>query len=194
MNVAHKLSLGSLTSMLGLSKSNLVEAAKLGLGAAGFPFVYGFLQSMLLKWSPMFAQKGPAEYGLRILAGLALGGVSRKYLGSSVGTGMVASAVGTVFQDVVAPMVNRSAAAANSAVNSAEAATGVSQMSGVNPLGRGLAGFGYGGDQSLLFGAGTPDLSGASMFGGATVAIEQGGSLNGATVAIEQAGFAGALM
>lgn len=192
MNVSHRLSLGSLTSMLGLSKSNLMEAAKLGLGAAAFPFVYGMLQSLLLRWSTAFAQKGAPEYGLRILAGLALGSASRKYLGASVGDGMMASAVGTVVTDVLAPMVNRSAAAANAAVNQAEATTGVSQMSGVNPLGRGLAGLGYQ-DQSLLFGVGTPDLSGASMFNGATVAIEQSSPLAGATVAIEPASFAGAL-
>lgn len=193
-NATHRMSLGSLTSMLGLSKSSLMEALKLGAGAAAFPFVYGMLQSWLLRMSPMFAQKGAAEYGLRILAGLALGGVSRKYLGGSVGDGMVASAVGSVAQDVLAPMVNRTAAAANDAVNAAEAATGVSQMSGVNPLGRGLAGFGAA-DQSLLFGVGTPDLSGASMFNGATVAVEQPGGFNGATVAIESPGsFAGALM
>lgn len=185
----HRLSLGSLTSMLGLSKSNLMEAAKLGAGAALFPFVYGFLQSLLLRWSTTFAQKGYAEYGLRVVAGLALGSIGRKYLGASVGDGMMASAVGSVATDLLAPMVNRSAAAANAAVNQAEASTGVSQMSGVNPLGRGLAGLG---SSDYLFGVGTPDLSGAAMFNGATVAIENGG-LAGATVAIEQPSFAGAL-
>lgn len=192
MNVSHRLSLGSLTSMLGLSKSNLMEAAKLGLGAAAFPFVYGMLQSLLLKWSATFAQKGAAEYALRIVAGLALGQVGRKYLGTSVGDGMMASAVGSVATDLLAPMVNRSAAAANAAINASEQATGVPQMSGVNPLGRGLAGLGAMQNDSLLFGVGTPDLSGASMFNGATVAIEQGG-LSGATVAVETPSFAGAL-
>lgn len=192
MNVSHRMSLGNLTSMLGLSKSNLMEAAKLGLGAAAFPFVYGLLQSLLLRWSAAFAQKGPAEYALRIVAGLALGTTSKRYLGASVGAGMMASAVGTVVTDLLAPMVNRSAAAANAAVNQAEATTGVPQVSGVNPLGRGLAGLGYQ-DQSLLFGVGTPDLSGAAMFNGATVAIEQASPFAGATVAIEPASFAGAL-
>jgi hypothetical protein len=192
MNVSHRLSLGSLTSLLGLSKSNLMEAAKLGLGAAAFPFAYGFIQSMLLKWSPTFAQKGPAEYALRIVAGLALGTTGRKYLGASVGDGMMASAVGSVATDLLAPMLNRTAAAANAAVNAAEATTQQPQMSGVNPLGRGLAGLGAV-DQSYLFGAGTPDLSGAGMFGGATVAVESPGGFNGATVAIESPSFAGAL-
>lgn len=192
MNVSHRLSLGSLTSMLGLSKSNLMEAAKLGAGAAAFPFVYGMIQSLLLRWSPTFAQKGYAEYALRVVAGLALGQVGRKYLGASVGDGMMASAVGSVATDLLAPMVNRSAAAANAAINASEQATGVPQMSGVNPLGRGLAGLGAMQNDSLLFGVGTPDLSGAQMFNGATVAIESAG-LSGATVAVEPASFAGAL-
>jgi hypothetical protein len=39
----------------------------------------------------------------------------------------------------------------------------------------------------MLFGVGTPDLSGAEMFSGASVAIEDTtNALSGATIAIEQ--------
>jgi hypothetical protein len=83
-------------------------------------------------------------------------------------------------------MFNPVAATVQAAVTAAEQA-GQDQMSGVNPLGRGLAGLGAYNSATLL-GVGTPDMSATHMFNGATVAIEQNGHMAGATVAIEQPG------
>ncbi len=187
---------GSL-SKLGLSKSNLMNALKLGAGAAMFPFAYGFLRSqVLLRMSPQyFAQGTWVELMTRGLSGVMMGGLGKKFLGASMGDGIVASAVGSVATELAASLMNPAAAAANSLVTATEQATGQDQMSGINPMGRGLAGLGYGGrDNSLLFGVGTPDMRANKMFNGATVAIESGGPMSGATVAIEsENGFAGAL-
>lgn len=188
------MKLGNIAEKAGLTKRNLMEAAKLGVGAAAFPFVYGFLQSnLLLRMSPStFAQNTPGEYAARTLSGIILGSLTNRLAKQpAVGDGMAAAAVGSVVKDLLAPMLNPSAKAAQAAVTAAEQTTGESQMSGINPLGRGLAGFGVAGlgntDRSLLFGVGTPDLRGAEMFNGATVAVEDTSSgLAGATVAIEQ--------
>lgn len=180
------MKLGSLIDKAGLTKSNLMHGLKLGAGAAAFPFGYGLVQSqLLLKASPTtFAQGSPAEYASRAILGVASGAILGKMVGREVGDGMVASAVGSVIKDLIAPLFNPAAAAAQNAVRAAES-SGQDQMSGVNPLGRGLAGTGLGNDPALLFGIGTPDMSAAKMFNGATVAIEQPG-LMGANVAIEQ--------
>lgn len=186
------MKLGNVVEKAGLTKRNLMEAAKLGAGAAAFPFVYGFLQSnLLLRLSPsMFAQNTYGEFAARALSGVVLGTLTAKLAKQpSIGDGMMASGVGSAMKDLIAPMFNPSAKAAQAAVTAAEMSTGESQMSGINPMGRGLAGLGYnaGGDQSLLFGVGTPDLSGAGLFAGATVAVEDTSSrLAGATIAIEQ--------
>lgn len=185
------MKLGNIVEKAGLTKRNLMEAAKLGVGAAAFPFVYGLLQSkLLLRASPtMFAQNTPGEYAARALSGVVLGSLTNRMLKQpTMGDGVAASAVGSVFKDLLAPWLNPSAAAAQAAVTAAEMSSGEGQMSGTNPMGRGLAGLGYNasGDQSLLFGVGTPDLRGASMFNGATVAVEDTtNGLGGATVAIE---------
>jgi hypothetical protein len=190
------MKLGNIAEKAGLSKRNLMEAAKLGAGAAAFPFVYGLIQSKaLLRLSPKFAQNTPAEYVTRALSGVILGALTNRLLKQpALGDGMAAAAVGSTIKDIIAPMLNPSAAAAQAAITATEQATGESQMSGTNPLGRGLAGFGAGlrglgqtEDRALLFGVGTPDMSGAAMFSGATVAIEDTTSgLSGATVAIEE--------
>lgn len=194
------MKLGNIVEKAGLTKRNLMEAAKLGAGAAIFPFAYGFLQSnLLLRMSPSFAQNTYAEYAARAVSGVVLGSLTAKLARQpSMGDGMMASAVGSVFKDIAAPMLNPSAAAAQAATTAAEQATGQSQMSGINPLGRGLAGLGLGynasgglgynasGDRALLFGVGTPDLSGAAMFSGATVAVEENNGLAGATIAVEE--------
>ena len=193
------MKLGTLVDQAGLTKSNLKDALKLGLGAGAFPFVYGLIQSkVLLMASPKtFAQGAPGEFAARALAGVVLGSLTTRLAKQPmVGDGMVASAVGSVVRDLIAPMMNPAAAAAQSAVTTAESTTAQPQMSGVNPMGRGLAGFaGLGSlaaDPSLLFGVGTPDTSANRMFNGATVAIESGGNLSGAAVAIEQSpSFAG---
>lgn len=192
------MKLGNIIDKAGLTKSNLKEAAKLGLGAGAFPFVYGLIQSqLLLRASPAtFAQNTYGEYAARALSGVILGSVTNRMLKMpAVGDGMVASAVGSVVRDLLAPMFNPAAKAAQQAVTAAEQ-SGSDQMSGVNPLGRGLAGFsGLGAyrDPSMLFGVGTPDMSASRMFNGATVAIESSNGLQGATVAIEpQSNFAAA--
>lgn len=181
--------LGNIIDKAGLTKSNLKEAAKLGVGAGLFPFVYGILQSQVgLRFAPsVFAQGTYSEYAIRATSGVVLGHLTGKLAKMpAVGDGMVASAVGSVVRDLLAPMFNPAAAAAQQAVKAAEM-TGQDQMSGVNPLGRGLAGLGaY--NPTNLFGVGTPSLSAAPMFDGATVAIESGGQMSGATVAIEQPG------
>ncbi|MDE2022257.1 MAG: hypothetical protein KGI71_05105 [Patescibacteria group bacterium] len=178
---------GNLPNTLGLTKSNLMEAAKLGAGAAAFPFAYGVVQGqLLLKASPTtFAQNTPAEMGVRAISGVILGALVNKMGGAklrSVGDGVMASAVGSVFKDIVSSWMNPAAQAAQAATQAAEQATGQSQMSGVNPLGRGLAGLGA-----------LP--AGQFPLGGATVAVEEvhAGGLHGATVAINEGNFAAAL-
>lgn len=194
------MKLGNLVAQAGLTKSNLMEAAKLGVGAGLFPFAYGLIQSqLLLRVSPaMFAQNTLGERVARVLSGVVLGTVTAKMAKQpSMGDGMMASAVGSVIRDVAAPLFNPAAKVAQDSVTAAEQMQGIGQMSGINPLGRGLAGLGAmpSGDPSLLFGVGTPDTSAGRMFNGATVAIEQSGGLQGATVAIEpSSNFAGAFV
>jgi hypothetical protein len=179
-------------------------AAKLGIGAAAFPFVYGMLQSKVLlrMSSAQFAQNTPGEYAARAVSGVVLGALTSRLLKQTrVGDGMMAAAVGSVFKDLLAGWMNPAAATAQKAVTAAEQTTGEPQVSATNPLGSGLAGLGLGlaganasslgsannDNQALLFGVGTPDLSGAEMFSGATVAIEDTtNALSGATIAIEQ--------
>jgi len=193
--------LGDIASNTGLTKANLMKALPYAAGAAVFPFVYGLVQGkLLLKASPStFAQNTWPEYAARALSGLVLGGVTDKFIGQpEVGMGMAIMGLASVLKDVVSGFFNPAAAAAQAVVKAEEQATGVDQMSGMNPLGRGLAGLGYGrqagGNQSMLFGVGTPDMSANSMFGGATVAIEPSTQFAGATVAIESSNaFAGAL-
>lgn len=193
------MKLGNLIDTAGLTKSNLKEAVKLGLGAGAFPFVYGLIQSKLLlrASATTFAQGTPAEYATRALAGVMLGALTNRLAKMpAVGDGMVASAVGSVVRDLVAPMFNPAAAASQAAVTAAEK-SGIDQMSGINPLGRGLAGLGnlagLSANPAMLFGVGTPDTSAGRMFSGATVAIQENNGFHGATVAIEPSNnFAGA--
>lgn len=195
------MKLGNIVQSAGLTKSKLMQALHLGLGAAAFPFAYGFVQSkLLLKASPsMFAQNTPGEYAARLLSGLVLGAVSAKFVpkfGKEAALGVVAMAAGSVLKDLIAGWMNPAAAAQQAVVKAEETATGLGQMSGINPMGTGLAGLGYGnygGRETSLYGVGTPDLSGAGMLNGANVSIESPG-LRGATVAIEsQNAFAGAI-
>lgn len=185
--------LGNILDTAGLTKQNLMKAAKLGVGAGLFPIVYGYLRGMAVSRGYL-AQGTPLELAARAVAGVALGTLAGRYGQREAGDGMMASAVGTIVSDLVAPMLNPAAKAAQTAAK-AEELQGVPSFSASNPMGVGLAGLGYGaqGDQSLLFGVGTPDMSANRMFAGATVAIEQPG-LSGATVAIEQpSAFAGSL-
>lgn len=185
------MKLGNLPAKLGLTKSNLMDGVKLGAGAALFPVAYNLArENLLLKWSPTnFAQGTMVERITRVVAGLALGSLTRAKVDGSFGDGMVASAIGSVASEVIMKFMSPQAAAQAAATTAAEAATGQGVMSGINPMGRPLAGLAAGGSD-LLFGVGTPNMAGASMFNGATVAVEEGG-FSGATVAIEQPGLAG---
>jgi hypothetical protein len=165
------MKLGNLPAKLGLTKSNLMEGAKLGAGAALFPVVYNLIrENLLLKASPAsFAQGTVVERVTRMVAGLAIGATTRRMLDGSFGDGMVASAIGSVASEVMMGFMSPAASA---------------------PIGR-LAGPVGAMDQNLLFGVGTPNMAGASMFNGATVAVEETGGFSGATVAIEPSGLAG---
>lgn len=188
--------LGNILDTAGLTKDNLMKAVKLGVGAGLFPIVYGWLRGMAVSRVSALKQGSATEYAVRALAGVVLGTATARFGQREAGDGMMAAAIGTIVSDLVAPMLNPAAAAVQSGASSSEAVSGVSAYSASNPMGRSLAGLGYGGnngDQSLLFGVGTPDMSAARMLSGATVAIEEKG-LSGATVAIEQQpSFAGAL-
>jgi hypothetical protein len=196
--------LGNILDTAGLNKPTIMEAVKLGLGAGAFPFVYGFLQTQLLKASPMFAQGTATEFAARAVAGLALGTItSRQFNQRSLGDGMMASAVGSVFRDLLARYTNPAAAAIQANVKAAEMTTGEAQSTATNATATGIEGLaGFAGrnfgnvgntNDTLLYGVGTPNMQAAGMFGAATVAVEQSG-FSGATLAIEQPGFAGALM
>lgn len=186
--------LGEITDTTGLKMDNFKKALKLGIGAGAFPILYGWLRGMAVQRGYL-AQGTPVEYGVRAVAGIVLGTLTRRYGAPEMGDGMMASAVGSIVSDVVTPFLNPTAGAAKIATQAQEL-QGIPSFSASNPMGAGLAGLGYGpsnGDQSLLFGVGTPDMSASRMFSGATVAIEQPG-LSGATVAIEQpSAFAGSL-
>jgi len=186
--------LGNILDTTGLTKSNVMKAVKLGLGAAGFPLLYSWLRGMAVSRGYL-AQGTAQEYVVRGFSGLLAASLTVKYTGQrEAADGMMAAAIGSIVSDVITPMLNPAAKAAQAAAK-AEELQGVPSFSASNPMGVGLAGLGYGaqGDQSLLFGVGTPDTSAARMLSGATVAIEQPG-LAGATVAIEQpSSFAGTL-
>jgi hypothetical protein len=194
------MKLGTIIDSAGLTKSNIKEGVKLGAGAMAFPFAWSFLQGqLLLRASPaMFAQGTAPEMALRAIGGVMLGSlVSKRLKQPAIGDGIVASAVGSVAKDIASRLMNPAAAAVQDAVTSAEQATGASQMSGISPLGRGLAGLRVGGgnfaatsrngNPAMLFGVGTPNMSAAKMLSGATVAIEQksNSGLRGATVAVQ---------
>ncbi len=193
-NVEH-FSLGNITATVGLTKSNLMTAAKLGAGATIAITLGDLIQSRLLvqngapiiptKWAPLVH----AAFG--IMGGALVG----KKFSAAVGTGMAAGGVGLALSSVIGQVMSGSMAASSAAATVAENAGSAPQA---------VAGFGLGRafapsmrslaglsrtvkDPSLLFGVGTPDMSAAGMFNGATVAIEQGGrGLRGATVGIEQ--------
>lgn len=200
-NDTKHLGLGAITAKVGLTKSNLVEKLQLGLGVAVFPVAYGLARGAILRAVPQLAQNTWAERAVRALSGVVLGTITERIvkgtIGGRIGDGMAASAVGSVLMDSLTPFLSPAAGAAQSAVTAAEMSTGEAQVSGFNPMGRGLAGLGQLGrvaeNPGLLFGVGTPDMSAASMFNGATVAVEEAGPMAGATVAIEQPNFAGIL-
>ena len=185
------MKLGNLVEKAGLTKNNLKEAVKLGAGAAAFPFAYSLLQGALVKqWPTMFAQHTPGEYVTRALSGVMLGSVvaNRLLKQPMVGDGIVASAVGSVFRDLLASYTSPAADAAQKTVTAAEMSSGTQQNTTTAPMGSGLAGLGLGRAPALA------GYNGVSGLHGATLAIEESRPLAGATIAIEQPNFAAALM
>lgn len=193
--------LGSVTSMLGLSKSGVKEWLALGGGSMLGITAGDLVQNKLLvrngqplvplKWAPAFT----AAFG--IVAGSL---VKKKFHWNNVGNGMIAGGVGVGAAAVLATILSPTMAASQGAASAAEGAgMGPQAVAGfgfgrVYARGlRGLSGLGRVPGQRALFGQGTPNMAGAKMFNGATVAIEQPGPMSGATVAIEQSRFASAL-
>lgn len=187
----NKHSLG-LVKMLVPHKSDLMNALKLGGGAAGAITLTDVLLSRLLvrngapmvpvKWSPV---------AIPVLAWL-LSRVALKvrFLGPTVANGMIAGGVGVGMSALLARFAAPSVAASAAAAEMTEDAGGGVQGTAGFGLGRAFAG----GTRSLgalrtrrssaLYGVGTPDMRAARMLNGATVAIEDG-RMAGATVAIE---------
>lgn len=196
-NVQH-FSLGNITATLGLQKSNLMTAAKLGAGAAAGITLGDLLQSRILirngtpmvpiRWAPLF----------HALFGIVGGTIVRKQIGNDYGIGMMAGGVGIAASALLGQVLSRTMGASASTAQVTEDAGGGAQSGIGFGLGRAFApsmqalgGLGRTrttNDPTLLFGVGTPDMSGAGLFNGATVAIENSNSLNGATVAIENSG------
>mgnify|MGYP001594861794 CR=1 FL=1 len=194
-NVQH-FGLGTIQATLGLQKSNLMTAAKLGVGAAAGITLGDLLQSQVLvkngvpivpvRWAPLF----------HALFGIAGGTIVRKKIGNDYGIGMMAGGVGIAMSALLGMVLSRTMSASGSAAAMTEDAGGGAQAGVGFGLGRAFAGSmrslsGLGrttSDPTLLFGVGTPDMSGAGLFNGATVAIEQSNGLQGATVAIEPSG------
>ena len=193
MPVTH-FGLGNITATLGLQKSNLMTAAKLGLGAAGGITGSDLIQSRLLvkdgkpmiptKWAPLF----------HVLFGIAAGTIIRKKVGNEIGLGVMAGGVGIGISALLGMVLSRTMAASVSAGAAAESAGAEGQaVSGFGlgrafaPGARALAGLGRVShqDPTMLFGVGTPDMSAAGMFSGATTAIEESSGFSGATVAME---------
>ena len=196
----NKHSLG-LVKMLVPHKSDLVNALKLGAGAAGGITLTDLTLSRLLvrngapmipmAWNPL---------AIPVLAWLMSRVALRvRFLGPTVANGMIAGGVGVAMSALLARYTAPAVAASAATAEMTEAQGGGMQ---------GTAGFGFGrafasGTRGLgalrrtrgssLYGVGTPDMRAARMLNGATVAIEDGG-LRGATVAMEDTGnFASAL-
>lgn len=197
-NVQH-FGFGNITATLGLQKSNLMTAAKLGVGAAAGITLGDLLQSRVLvrngtpmipvRWAPLF----------HALFGIAGGTIVRKKIGNDYGIGMMAGGVGIAVSALLGQILSRTMGASGSAAQATEEAGGGGQSVAGFGLGRAyapsmraLAGLGRTtSDPTMLFGVGTPDMSGAGLFNGATVAIENSNGLQGATVAIENTGRGG---
>lgn len=196
MNADH-FSLSGIAATVGLQKSNLMRAAKLGVGAALGITVADLLQSKVLvkngapmvptTWAPAF----------NALFGIMGGALVAKKVSNEVGLGMAAGGVGIGISALVGQMMSKTMATSAAAAASAETAGSAPQAVSGFGLGRAfadgmgsLAGLGrVAHDPAMLFGVGTPDMSAAGMFAGATTAIEDGsGRLHGKTIAFEESG------
>lgn len=199
-NAEHSLGLMSMVKGFIPGKSDVKDALKLGLGAAGAITVTDLLLSRALvrngapmipmAWNPL-----AIPVGAWLLSRLAI----KFKLGNMVADGMIAGGVGVGMSALLARFTSPAMAA--SAASAAVVEDEGGGMQGVQGFGFGRAfAPGMGGLGAMrsrrgasLYGVGTPDMSAARMLSGATVSIEDGG-LRGATVAYEDTGnFASAL-
>ncbi len=174
-------------------KETLMNAAKLGAGAAGGIVGANFLLSKLVKdgqpivprkWSPL----------AMAVAGVLGGGIAKRFVGDKIATGIIAGTVGAALSQVVMGFAAPAVAAVEQSASAHEDAGMGPQMGGLGTgraFARGLAGLSgralSAGGASQVYGIGTPDMSASRMFNGATVAIEEtGGQMAGATVEIEE--------
>lgn len=201
LNPSH-FGLGSVASMVGLSKGSLKTLAALGGGATAGVTASDLVQNKLLirNGQPLI----PVKYApvFTVLFGLAAGALVKKKLHwNNVATGITAGCAGVgvsaLLASVMSPSMSASAEAASAAEQAGMGPQAVSGFGFGRVFARGLRGLGGLGrvpGNRMLFGNGTPNMAGAKMFNGATVAIEQPGLLSGATVAIEPSNrFASAL-
>jgi len=185
MNPSH-LGLGTLKSLIP-NKADVVDGAKLGIGAAAGILAIKMVQSRL-PWRVPGGAIG--ELGVTALLALVGGGLVYKY-SKSAGAGFIAAPIGVALASFAAGMMPAAVVPATPAAAESEAMSGF----GFGMLGSGGSlGAMRIQDPSMLFGVGTPDMSASRMFDGATVAVEEGGAMSGASVAIETpSAFAGSL-
>lgn len=174
-NELQHLGLGTIPATVGLTKSNLMHSAKLGVGAAAGITATNLLLSKVLvrngqplvpmQWSPLAVALG----------GIMLGALTRKFGGkllkgaaSDLADGMIAGTVGSaVFSYVeryTAPV-----AAAKQAIDENAELQGYGPQAGTAGVGRAFA----------------PGLAGARQLAGANVAMEDIGPMSGVAVEFE---------
>ena len=188
-NPSH-LGLGTITSALGINRTRPKDILALGAGSVAAITLGDLLQSRVLvkNGAPMVPMSLAPAFSAAF--GIVLGGLAKKKGYHNVGDGMIAGGVGVGISALIAkftsPMVSASSAAAAASEDAGSEPQAMSGFGFGRVFARGLGSLGrLGADQSLLFGVGTPDMSGARMFNGATVAVEEPSMLAGATVAIE---------
>lgn len=196
----HSLGLVRMLKTVVPSKGDLMEALKLGAGAAGAITITDLLLSRVLvrrglpliplMWNPLAIPVG-AWLLSRVARGFNLGG--------TVADGMVAGGVGVGMSALLArftaPAVTASVESEQMSEDQGNSMAGTAGFGFGRAFAPGVAGLGAvrRRNGSSLYGVGTPDMRAARMLSGATVAIEDG-SLRGATVAFEDdRNFASAL-
>lgn len=186
------LGLGTITNALGINRTRPKDILALGAGSVAAITLGDLIQSRLLVRNGMPVVPMAMAPAFSAAFGIVLGGLAKKKGYHNVGDGMIAGGVGVGISALIAKVTNPAVAASTAAASATEAAGAESQQVSGFGFGRafarglgGLAGLGAQRDPSLLFGVGTPDMSGANMFNGATVAVEEPSMLHGATVAIE---------
>lgn len=192
------LGLGAITRMVGLSKSNLVKAAKMGVGATAAITLSDLLQSrVLVKDGRPLIPMGWAP-AVTAVFGFVGGNIVSAQVDDSVGEGMVAGGVGVAVSALIARFMSPAVSVSEKAGAMTEDAGGAPQATAGFGFGRAfapslgaMAGLSGGGRGPQVYGVGTPDMSAMGMFAGANVAIEEKGLLSGANVAIEEPDIAG---